>query len=169
MHRYSFPESDQARIIIDLSEGNSDTSVETYINQINDTTIEGYRFSKGWAEDQREYFTLVSSKPISNFVVYDGNKKTYGKNAKGVYIKGFLEFKTSKNEEVIVKMGISPVSSENAFVFFSSYIEISAISSTIPRRFSPDISTDTNIDDDLAILNTDCLKERCGSTGFSCK
>ena len=114
MHRYSFPESDQARIIIDLSEGNSDTSVETYINQINDTTIEGYRFSKGWAEDQREYFTLVSSKPISNFVVYDGNKKTYGKNAKGVYIKGFLEFKTSKNEEVIVKMGISPVSSENA-------------------------------------------------------
>jgi len=84
MHRYTFPESEEARIILDLSEGNSDTSVETYIHQINETTIEGYRFSKGWAEDQREYFTLVSSKPISDFILYEGNEKVEGDETKGL-------------------------------------------------------------------------------------
>jgi len=115
MHRYTFPESEEARIILDLSEGNSDTSVETYIHQINETTFEGYRFSKGWAEDQREYFTLVSSKPISDFILYEGDQKVNGDKAKGVYTKGFLEFKTAKDEVVKLKMGISPVSSKNAF------------------------------------------------------
>lgn len=33
---------------------------------------------------------------------------------KGVYTKGFLEFKTAKDEVVKLKMGISPVSSKNA-------------------------------------------------------
>ena len=122
MHRYTFPESEEARIIIDLSEGNSDNSVETYINQINDTTIEGYRFSKGWAEDQREYFTLLSSKSIYDFVIYEDDQKVEGDEMKGIYTKGFLEFKTSKNEEVIIKMGISPVSSKNALENIKSEI-----------------------------------------------
>ena len=114
MHRYTFPESDKARVIIDLSEGNSDVSVDTYIRQINDSIFEGYRFSKGWAADQREYFTLILSKPITNFAVYNGNDKIDGNEVKGQFAKGFLEFKTIKDEVIQVKMGISPVSSKNA-------------------------------------------------------
>lgn len=114
MHRYTFPEAQEARVIIDLSEGNSDNSVETYLHQIDATTFEGYRFSKGWAKDQREYFTLISSKPVANFSIYEGDQKVEGNKAKGVYTKGFLEFETTKDEVVQLKMGISPVSSKNA-------------------------------------------------------
>ncbi|RIA09301.1 putative alpha-1,2-mannosidase [Flavobacteriaceae bacterium MAR_2010_72] len=114
MHRYTFPASKQARVIIDLTEGNSDVTVDTYIKQINDTTFEGYRFSKGWAADQREYFTLVLSKPVTNFVLYDRNDKVEGTEKQGTYMKGFLEFETTENEVVYVKMGVSPVSSKNA-------------------------------------------------------
>jgi len=114
MHRYTFPKSKKSRVIIDLSEGNSDITVDTYIKQINETTFEGYRFSKGWAADQREYFTLIISKPVSNFVIYDRNDKIEGAEKKGNYVKGFLEFETSENEVIQVKMGVSPVSSKNA-------------------------------------------------------
>jgi predicted alpha-1,2-mannosidase len=114
MHRYTFPKSKQARVIIDLTEGNSDITVDTFIKQVNETTFQGYRFSKGWAADQREYFTLVLSKPVTNFVLYDRNDKVEGTQAKGNYMKGFLEFETTENEVIYVKMGVSPVSSENA-------------------------------------------------------
>jgi len=114
MHRYTFPKSKKSRVIIDLSEGNSDITVDTYIKQINETTFEGYRFSKGWAADQREYFTLIISKPVSSFVIYDRNDKIEGTEKKGNYVKGFLEFETFENEVIQVKMGVSPVSSKNA-------------------------------------------------------
>lgn len=114
MHRYTFPKAKDARVIIDLTEGNSDITVDTYIKQINETTFEGYRFSKGWAADQREYFTLILSKPATNFVLYDRNDKVEGTEGKGNFMKGFLEFETSENEVIYVKMGVSPVSSENA-------------------------------------------------------
>jgi predicted alpha-1,2-mannosidase len=114
MHKYTFPKSKQARVIIDLTEGNSDITVDTFIKQVNETTFQGYRFSRGWAADQREYFTLVLSKPVTNFVLYDRNDKVEGTQAKGNYMKGFLEFETAENEVIYVKMGVSPVSSENA-------------------------------------------------------
>tara|TARA_R110001606_G_scaffold6617_4_gene29708 strand:- start:1805 stop:4093 length:2289 start_codon:yes stop_codon:yes gene_type:complete len=114
MHRYTFPKAKQARVIIDLTEGNSDITVDTYIKQINPTTFEGYRFSKGWAADQREYFTLILSKPVTNFVLYDRNDKVTGTEKQGTYMKGFLEFETTENEIIYVKMGVSPVSSANA-------------------------------------------------------
>jgi predicted alpha-1,2-mannosidase len=114
MHRYTFPKAKQARIIIDLTEGNSDITVDTYIKQINETTFEGYRFSKGWAADQREYFTLILSKPVTNFVLYNRNDKVEGTEGKGNFMKGFLEFETTENEIIQVKMGVSPVSSKKA-------------------------------------------------------
>ena len=110
----TFPKSKKSRVIIDLSEGNSDITVDTYIKQINETTFEGYRFSKGWAADQREYFTLIISKPVTNFILYDRNDKVEGTERKGNYVKGFLEFETTENEMIQVKMGVSPVSSKNA-------------------------------------------------------
>ena len=156
MHRYTFPESEDARIIIDLSEGNSDTSVETYLHQINETTFEGYRFSKGWASDQREYFTLVSSKPISDFILYEENQKLEGDEAKGVYTKGILEFKTEKDEVVKLKMGISPVSSKNALENIESEIphwDFDLIADVADRKWNKELSK-------VKITTTDLTKKR---------
>jgi len=113
-HRYTYPNSDNSRVIIDLGEGSADRPTETYLKKIDDTTFEGYRFSSGWARDQREYFTLVISKPVKDFILYDGGNKHDSDELKGEFVKGFLEFETKKNEEIYVKMGVSTVSSENA-------------------------------------------------------
>ena len=75
--------------------------------KINDTIFQGYRFSKGWANDQKEFFSMIISKPVDKFFivnqdsVYDESKKT----GKGVI--GFLEFSTEENEHVFAKVGIS--------------------------------------------------------------
>ena len=113
-HRYTYPNSDNSRVIIDLGEGSADRPTETYLKKIDDTTFEGYRFSSGWARDQREYFTLVISKPVKDFILYDGGNKHDSDELKGEFVKGFLEFETKKNEEIYLKMGVSTVSSKNA-------------------------------------------------------
>ncbi|WP_242929060.1 GH92 family glycosyl hydrolase [Pontibacter vulgaris] len=116
-HQYTFPESEQAHIIFDLEEGIGwDQPTETFIEQINDSTISGYRHSKGWAADQRVYFTAIFSKPIhsfSSFQVTDslGNAVPA---FKGKGIKGVANFATKAGEQIKLKVGISPVSSENA-------------------------------------------------------
>jgi len=114
LHRYIYPKSQTSRIIIDLGEGSADRPTETYLRKINDTLFEGYRFSTGWAVDQREFFSVIVSKPIENFLLYDRGRKIKANEKKGKYVKGFLEFKTDEQEEVLFKMGVSNVSMENA-------------------------------------------------------
>ncbi|HYE53230.1 MAG TPA: GH92 family glycosyl hydrolase [Chitinophagaceae bacterium] len=114
-HRYTFPQSDEAKIIIDLKEGIGwDKATQTMIRQVNDTTIEGYRYSTGWAKQQRIYFAAIFSQPLSAFSVYEDTALQAGTALQGVQVKGIAHFETEKNERIRVKVGISPVSTENA-------------------------------------------------------
>jgi predicted alpha-1,2-mannosidase len=115
-HRYTFPESKDARIIIDLGEGigRTEKAVKTYLNQINETTFEGYRYSSGWAKDQREFFTLVLNKPVKRLTLFCDGKEVNGHEAEGTIVKGFLEFETIKDEVVLMKIGLSPISMSGA-------------------------------------------------------
>ncbi|WP_345890346.1 GH92 family glycosyl hydrolase [Rufibacter aurantiacus] len=116
-HQYTFPASEEAHIVVDLQSGIGwDQPTETFIEQMNDSTLAGYRYSKGWAADQRIYFAAVFSKPIQNFKSYQlldslGNTAPA---SKGTRIKGVVSFTTSNNEKVKLKVGISPVSTQNA-------------------------------------------------------
>jgi len=122
-HEYTFPKANDAHIIIDLEQGiGSDSPTDTYIKQVNSTTVEGYRFSKGWAKDQRIYFTAVFSKPIKAFAVYDTTILAKGTSLRGKKVKGVISFATAQNEKVMVKVGISPVSSENALLNINTEI-----------------------------------------------
>ncbi|RSK44307.1 GH92 family glycosyl hydrolase [Hymenobacter perfusus] len=116
-HRYTFPQSDAAHLVFDLQQGIGwDLATDTHIEQLNDSTLVGYRNSRGWAADQRLYFAAVCSKPIRNFSslqVLDtlGNTKPA---ATGNRIKGVLTFATRAGEKVQLKVGISPVSTDGA-------------------------------------------------------
>src|SRR4051812_39068770 len=112
--QYRFPSASTPEIIIDLEEGISDNTTSAYITKVNDTTVSGYRFSRGWARDQRIYFTAVFSKPISSISVYEDTTLLQGSEAKGRRIKAMLSFSSAGNHVIMVKTGISPVSSENA-------------------------------------------------------
>jgi predicted alpha-1,2-mannosidase len=116
-HEYTFPQSADSHIIIDLQEGIGwDEPVKTYIAKLNDSTIVGYRYSKGWADDQRIYFAAVFSKRIKNFAVYDSIFRRQGTSLTGIKTKGAITFATTQGEKVLIKVGISPVSTENAML-----------------------------------------------------
>ncbi|WPU94750.1 GH92 family glycosyl hydrolase [Mucilaginibacter sabulilitoris] len=112
-HRYRFPKGKEAHVIIDLKEGINDSSTETFVRQLSATTLVGYRFSKGWAKNQMLFFALVSSEPWSKLEVFDDKQKLDGTAGKGRFIKGLLSFDKAP-ADLRLKVGISPVSSENA-------------------------------------------------------
>ncbi|MDB4920681.1 GH92 family glycosyl hydrolase [Mucilaginibacter sp.] len=120
-HQYSFPANKQVHIIIDLSEGNNDQSTDTYIKLLDKNTIIGYRFSKGWAKDQRIWFAIKSSIDIDKFNVFDLNTDKPGAELQGKHVKGVISFANTP-QKVMLKVGISPVSSNNALANINAEI-----------------------------------------------
>lgn len=109
-HKYIFPKNAEARVIIDLTQGIGwDSPVETSIVKLNDSTLIGYRFSKGWAADQRLYFAIRISKPMKEFALYDSSVLKSTNSLTAVNTRGVLSF--GKNIGTVeIKVGISPVS-----------------------------------------------------------
>lgn len=116
-HQYTYEKTDNAHLLIDLGFGMGwDEPVETYFKQINATTFEGYRFSKGWAVDQRIYFVVQLSAPVTKTELYNGAALLPTGQGKGKEIKAALFFDAAKNAVLRVKVAISPVSSANALL-----------------------------------------------------
>ena len=104
IHRYTFPASDEAAIVIDLENGGCwDEPVKTDMVAVGDNMVEGCRWSTGWAKDQRIYFVAEFSKPFDSFTLH-GEANMYGR----------ASFSTEKGEQILVKVALSPVSVEGA-------------------------------------------------------
>ncbi|MDR0834513.1 MAG: GH92 family glycosyl hydrolase [Candidatus Symbiothrix sp.] len=114
LHKYTFPQAQDASVVIDLANGNGDSTVESYIVQDNDTVVSGYRHSKGWADNQWIYFTATFSKPIKKFVVSKGNERQSGTLLKSKKTYGLVYFDTNAGEEIYVKVALSPTGIPNA-------------------------------------------------------
>lgn len=114
-HQYTFASADNPHMVIDLREGIGwDLATNTSLQWVNDTTVAGYRHSKGWAEDQRLSFTAVFSKKIKSFALYEDTVQQAGKTYTGKFVKGIAHFDLRSGEKLQVKVAISPVSIENA-------------------------------------------------------
>lgn len=114
-HKYTFPTSTESGIVFDLQNGGCwDRSTETYIQVINDHTICGYRYSKGWANDQRIFFRAEFSKPFKKFQLIANGKEIAGNSANAPALYGRAEFNTTKDEPIYVKVALSPTSTDNA-------------------------------------------------------
>ncbi|KAF2081464.1 GH92 family glycosyl hydrolase [Flavobacterium sharifuzzamanii] len=129
MHQYTFPKSDEAHIILDLTSGiyNYDKkNVWTFVRVENDTLITGYRQTNGWARTRTVYFAMSFSKPIKSYgqaaqekSVYRGfwgrfdQTKNFPEMA-GQNLKLFFDFDTNEGEKIKIKMALSPVSSAGA-------------------------------------------------------
>jgi predicted alpha-1,2-mannosidase len=110
LQKYTF-EKDESKVRLHLGyTRNWDGITESYIKIVNDSTIIGCRNSAGWAKDQRVYFTSVFSSPFT-YQLSDAGKMSEGDSINGKNILLELSF---LEKEVMVKTGISSVSTKNA-------------------------------------------------------
>ena len=108
MHRYTFPTSREAAIVVDLESGQFDRATAGYIRVIDDRRIEGYRFSDGWAQGQRVYFAAEFSKPFKRVhLIADGREIADTKELKATSTYGRFDFETTDGEQVLMKVGLS--------------------------------------------------------------
>ncbi|MBR8537263.1 GH92 family glycosyl hydrolase [Carboxylicivirga sediminis] len=115
IHQYTFPKDDNSGFIIDLGYSlNWDAPTDTYIKVIDDSTIEGYRFSTGWASDQRVFFTATFSKPFVTSELFQDNEIIDAKTVQSKNTKVIVRFPTSDNEKVLVKFGFSSASNNGS-------------------------------------------------------
>ena len=120
-HKYTFPQGENARIIVDLQEGLNDRAIDAYMELADEYTIKGYRFSEGWAKKQQVFFAIKSSVPIHDFSVYEDGKLVSEKKGSAKSVKSLISFAKSPGV-VSLKIGISPISSENALMNIKSEI-----------------------------------------------
>ena len=114
VHRYRYPDGKTARLAVDLEfENGGGRVLETRLKQIDEKTLVGYRRSTGWARDQRVYFALVSSVAFADLKVFDGDQAVDGDDYEGKGLRAIASF-SEPPEEVVLRVGISPVSEENA-------------------------------------------------------
>ncbi len=115
IHRYTFPEDKNTTIHVDLGYSlNWDRPTETYFNVVNDSVIEGYRKSTGWAKDQRVYFVMNFSKPFKAFDLFQNEQRT-GNPVEGANTRVEVHYSTQSNEQIVIKTGFSTAGIEGAY------------------------------------------------------
>lgn len=102
-HTYIYDNEKDKNIILDLL--HRDEILDADFQQINKTTVQGYRISKAWAKEQKIYFYLQFSTPVKL-------EKTIQRNNKNVV--GGFRIKDKKEKNIRVTVAISPISMENA-------------------------------------------------------
>ncbi len=103
LHRYTFPSGKTPLLRLDLKQGIGwDKMYDSRFTQLSPTVISGYRYSTGWAKDQRVYFYAEFSRPMT-LARQEGDSVAY------------LRVNDGNNDEAIMAcVGISATSVDEA-------------------------------------------------------
>lgn len=123
--RFTFPESDSAHIVLDLSHVLRHKVIWSNIRVEDDNTITGMHQVKGWAKERYVYFAAKFSRPFDATRIFSNKKeekydsyKTYrfrsSVESAGPDIQFVADYSTKEAEQIMVKVGISAVSTANA-------------------------------------------------------
>lgn len=116
MQRYTFPQTAEATVFLNLAKHmNWDYTMGSSLRVVDDRTVEGYRFSEGWAPDQRVWFVAQFSQPFVSYdidtVVSVHSDSAY--NGIESHIGKFV-FDATDGAPVLVRTAISAVDIEGA-------------------------------------------------------
>lgn len=112
IHRYTYPEG-TPRLLVNLKEGNGDRAFATALKRVDEYTVEGYRFSKGWSPQHKAFFVLKSDQPIESVAVFADDVPAGQDSLSGEAVKGVLTFRNNL-KHVQLKVALSSVSCTNA-------------------------------------------------------
>jgi predicted alpha-1,2-mannosidase len=129
-HKYTFPKSDNAHIILDLIYsiyGYDGKVIWSSVRVENDRLITGFRQTRGWARAHYLYFAMEFSKPFKSYGCINKEEEKYkgfwdramkrGENfpqMEGRAIRAYFNFSTKERETIKIKFAISGVSTEGA-------------------------------------------------------
>jgi predicted alpha-1,2-mannosidase len=128
-HQYTFPKSSDAHILLDLVYNvyhHDNKNVWTFLRVENDSTVTGYRQTKGWARTKKVFFAIKFSKVFKSYghqkydkLTYNGfygrfNEKENFPEMAGKDIRAYFNFDTEEGEKIKMKFALSPVSSAGA-------------------------------------------------------
>lgn len=116
LHRYTYPKASDARLIIDMEPTiHGHQHPITRIRMLNDSTIAGMKYTKGWAKHHYVYFYAVFSNPF-DYKLYSGTE--YQPDSTSVTVNTAKAVMTFRNlpadGRVLAKVGISSVDEEGA-------------------------------------------------------
>ncbi len=115
-YRIHFPQASSKIVLLDLGFAiNWDKTTDAYLQVEQMNTLTGYRFSTGWAEDQKVYFAIRFSYPFSNWTA-KSNEEWFLNSPDGIQSDDLLAF-FHFNEDIDslkIKVGISAASIEGA-------------------------------------------------------
>lgn len=113
IQRYTFPEADAA-IFLNLRKAmNWDFTNDSHVEVVDSVTIQGYRFSDGWARDQRVYFRTRFSRPFESIQIDTAAVLKDGKRV-GTSVIARFNFHTFDGEQILASTALSGVSMEGA-------------------------------------------------------
>jgi putative alpha-1,2-mannosidase len=106
MHRYIFPRSEQAHLLIDLASAANSTPVqEAHVEIPDNRHVVGWERCKG---NITVYFHAEFNKPFKSFGTWQNGQVQPGSGSQtGRPIGAYLDFATSSGEAILVKVGIS--------------------------------------------------------------
>jgi predicted alpha-1,2-mannosidase len=121
LHRYTFPATRIARVILDIGHqiGSTPSTGRSRVDIVNDHQIEGCKST----ERGNIYFVAEFSKPFEYYGTFDAYYKTpesggsifpYKNSEIGDKIGAFVTFQTEDKEQILVKMALSYVDVEGA-------------------------------------------------------
>lgn len=128
-HQYTFPETEDAHIILDLVANiyhHDNKNVWTFVRVESDTLVTGYRQTKGWARTRKVFFAIEFSKPFKSYghkkydeLKYNGFYRRFNEGENfpemaGKNIRAYFNFDAAKDEKIKLKFALSPVSTAGA-------------------------------------------------------
>ena len=117
MQRYTFPQTNDAHIIVELQESNTsaETIHESFITIESDNAISGFRRTGQWANDQYLYFYAEFSKPFVGFGICSDNIEYPNmKHAEGKDLQAWLDFDATDGNPIVMRVATSAVDVEGA-------------------------------------------------------
>jgi predicted alpha-1,2-mannosidase len=115
-HKYTFPGTDQAHMILDLVHGVDSRAIESTLQIEGNNTVSGSRISEGWGGRRAVYFVMQFSKPFQSFGIEQDATRLAAdtRNAKGRNVKAFFNYKMNQKEALLVRVGISGTGTDGA-------------------------------------------------------
>lgn len=116
IHRYTFPSGKSAMVIVDLAHLlDNEYIYEAELERTTVNELTGMRRTRGWVDNQYIYFVAQFSKPFQSVEFVKG-RKVVSAEAKltGTDLQAILTFDDKDAHPVVVKVGLSLVSVENA-------------------------------------------------------